>query len=102
MTKELKNAVSRLRKLQDDAFAGKLDCPSVFIGLSFYNHKYPHGDHATLEVSVCIHNENNDMEKHLYFSLSDNRCYEIGSDINADWSIAEILHEISVAVDYPV
>ena len=103
MTRKFKNAVSRLRKLQDAALAGKTECPSIDISLSFYNHKYPTGDYASVDVSVCIHNENNEMEKHLMFSMSDTRCYKVGSKYdNKDWSIEDILHEIAVAVDYPV
>ena len=102
MTKELKNAVSRLRKLQDAAFAGKLDCVSTDIGLSFYNRHYADGDHASVDVVVCIHNEDGEIEKHLMFSMSDRHCYQVGKKSDADWSIAEILHEISAAVGYPV
>lgn len=102
MTKELKNAVSRLRKLQDAAFAGKLDCTSADIGLSFYNRHYIDVDHASVDVTVCIHNEDGEMVKHLMFSMSDRHCYQVGSKDDGDWHIDEILHEIAVAVDYPV
>ena len=102
MTKELKNAVSRLRKLQDAAFAGKIDYPAVQISLSFYNHHYESGDYASVDVSICVHNEFSEMQKHMMYTLSDKQCYQVGNADNQDLSIADILHEIAVTVDYPV
>lgn len=102
MTKELKNAVSRLRKLQDAAIAGKIDQLSVNISLAFYNHQYESGDHSAVDVTVSIFNEYNEVEKHLMFSMSDSRCYQVGSKSDEGWSIADILHEIAATVDYPV
>ena len=102
MTKELKNAVSRLCKLQDAVIAGKIDQLSVNISLAFYNHQYESGDHSAVDVTVSIFNEYNEVEKHLMFSMSDSRCYQVGSKSDEDWSIADILHEIAVTVDYPV
>ena len=102
MTRELRNAVSRLRKLQDAAFAGKIDCPSINVGLSFYNHKYESGDYASVDVVISIFDEYNMMEKHLMYCMSEKRCYQCGKCCEQDLTIDDVLHEIAVAVDYPV
>ena len=101
MTRELRNAVSRLRKLQDAAFAGKIECPSLIVNISFHNTRYYDGNRCSVDVSVNTFNEFHESEKHLYFSMSDKRCYEIGGD-DTEWSIEDILHEISLAVNYQV
>lgn len=101
MTKELKNAVSRLRKLQDAAFAGKIkSCNSCIIGISFHNAHYHNGDHSTIDVSVSKFNEYGEMQQ-IYWQLNDAICEENGNRDNT-CSHEELLQQIAAFIDYPV
>ena len=101
MTKELKNAVSRLRKLQDAAFAGKIDSyTTVMVGLQYYCRHYEKEDHVTIDVSISTFDEYGNHKK-LYWQMTDDICTEIGANDNTA-THAELLQDIAAFVDYPV
>ena len=101
MTKELKNAVSRLRKLQDAAFASKIDSfTAVMVSLQYYCRHYEQEDHVTIDVSISTFDEDGNHKK-LYWQMTDDICTEIGAEkITATHN--ELLQDIAAFVDYPV
>ena len=101
MTKELKNAVSRLRKLQDAALAGKIDSyTSVIVSLQFYCHHYNDGDNADVNVSISTFDDDGNHKK-LYWQMGDDICTEVGAN-EVTATHHDLLADIAAFVDYPV
>ena len=103
MTKELKNAVSRLRKLQDAAFNGKIDSyKCVLISIDIYNRHYDGHDHASFTVAITVINDD-DTSKSLHYSCSDDEdIWEIVGDGDDTMTHVDFLQYIAQFVDYPV
>ena len=101
MTKELKNAVSRLRKLQDAALAGKIDSyVTVMVSLQYYCRHYEDGDYNVIDVSVSTFDDDGNHKK-MYWQMTDDICTEIGANDNTA-SHHDLLQDIAAFVDYPV
>lgn len=102
MTRELRNAVSRLRKLENAAFEGKINgCTSCIVSLSFSNHHYDYHDgHKTVNVSVSKFDEYGNI-KLMYWQMTDTICEENGN-LDNKCSHEELLQSISDFIDYPV
>ena len=101
MTREFKNAVSRLRKLQDAALAGKINnfiC--VMVQLNGYWHHYEDHDHYSLSVVIAAY-EDEDNCKRLHWEVDDDGCEIIGSGDDV-MTHEEFLQYVSKFLDYPV
>lgn len=101
MKQELRNAVSRLRKLQDAAFAGKIDSyVSVIVSLQSYCRHFDNGDRADVDISISTFDEDGN-HRQMYWEMTDDICTEAGNDKNT-CTHAELLQDIAAFVDYPV
>lgn len=101
MTRELRNAVSRLRKLQDAAFAGKIDSyVTVIVSLQFYCHHFGDQDRADIDVSISTFDEDGN-HRQMYWEMTDDICTENGNKENT-CTHAEFLQDVAAFVDYPV
>lgn len=101
MTRELRNAVSRLRKLENAVFEGKItSCTSCIVSLSFANHHYYDHDHNTVNVSVSKFDEDGIMGL-MYWQMTDSICEENG-DMDNKCSHEELLQRISDFIGYPI
>jgi hypothetical protein len=103
MTKELKNAVSRLRKLQDAAFNGKIDSyKCVLMSIDIYNHHYDDHDHASVTVTITAINDD-DTSKRLHYDCSDDEnIWGIVGEGDDTMTHDDFLQHIAQFIDYPV
>lgn len=103
MTRGLRFAVNRLRRLQDAAFNGKIDSyKCVLMSINIYNRHYYDNDHASVSVSITAINDD-DTSKRLHYDCNDDEnIWEIVGEGDDTMTHEEFLQYVAQFVDYPV
>lgn len=104
MKKELRNAVTKLRKLQDATFNKKLfgDNHSLIVTISFYGANYP--DHVFSDITVSITKFIDDSHfKRMSFQMNE-KCVETHHDDSGyeegETSHTEIIKRVEKFINY--
>ena len=101
MTREFKNAASRLRKLQTAALAGKVNnFMCVMVQLNSYWRRYDGHNHFSLSVVIAAYIDE-DNYKRLHWDIDDDGCEIVGSGDDI-MTHEEFLQYVSQFLDYPV
>lgn len=88
-----KEAIKRIRKVQDKALAGKIGDETVMIGLDCDYHHWNSTCKPSINVTFSIW-RNGEMDQ-LYYKLNAETCYLNGSDDEVEISYDEFFETVS-------